>query len=87
MVFHYFGGLQAGQRLENPHRAPQSRAQARTHFVRSIAPRVLRSPSITLVSVLSGIRQNPSVQALFMELGLNRKSALPTTTGTGKDPA
>ena len=48
------------------HRLPQPRrAQARTHFVRSIAPRVLVSPSITLVSVLSGIRQNPSVQALF----------------------
>ena len=48
---------------------PQSRAQARTHFIRSTGPRVLRSPSITLVSVLSGIRQNPSVQALFGELG------------------
>ena len=56
-------GLQPGQRLKIRAR----RAQTRTHFIRSIAPRVLISPSITLVSVLSGIRQNPSVQALFWE--------------------
>ena len=39
--------------------APARRAQTRTHFVRSIAPRVLGSPSITLVSVLSGIHYPP----------------------------
>ena len=72
MVFHYFGGRQGGQRLENPAPRAARRAQARTHFVRSIAPRVLISPSITLVSVLSGIRQNPSVQALFGEPCLSK---------------
>ena len=67
VVFHYFGGRQGGQGLKIHTLPPQRRAQTRTHFVRSIAPRVLISPSITLVSVLSGIRQNPSVQALFGE--------------------
>ena len=66
-VFHYFGGRQGAKGLKIQQPAPPRRAQTRTHFIRSIAPRVLVPPSITLVSVLSGIRQNPSVQALFGE--------------------
>ncbi len=75
MVFHYFRGRQGGQSLKIHYPPPPRRAQTRTHFIRSIAPRVLISPPITLVSVLSGIRQNPSVQALFGEL-----------TGIGQSP-
>ena len=65
--FLWFRGAPGSPDLKIQPPAPQSRAQARTHFVRSIAPRVLRSPSITLVSVLSGIRQDSSVQALLGE--------------------
>ena len=39
--------------------AQPRRAQTRTHFIRSIAPRVLIPPPITLVSVLSGILTAP----------------------------
>ena len=66
--FSWLEGVQTGQEPENPAPPATTPSQTRTHFIRSIAPRVLVSPSITLVSVLSGIRQNPSVQALFGEL-------------------
>ena len=60
-------GVQTGQRLENPAARASDFCPGVAHFVRFIAPRVLQTPSITLVSVLSGIRQNPSVQAMFGE--------------------
>ena len=55
MVFHCLGGAPGSPDLKIHSHPLASRAQTRTHFIRSIAPRVLRSPSITLVSVLSGI--------------------------------
>ena len=67
MVFHGWRGSKQAKSLKIQPPAPPPRAQTRTHFIRSIAPRVLISPPITLVSVLSGIQQNPSVQALFGE--------------------
>ena len=67
VAFHYFEGRQREQGLKIPPPTPQRRAQTRTHFIRSIAPRVLIPHSITLVRVLSGIHQNPSVQALLGE--------------------
>ena len=65
--FSWLEGVQTGQRLENPAAPASPPSPSVAHFIRFIAPRVLVSPPITLVSVLSGIRQNPSVQALFGE--------------------
>ena len=65
--FSLLWGAPGGPELENPSPRPSPPSPGVAHFVRFIAPRVLISPSITLVSVLSGIRQNPSVQALFGE--------------------
>ena len=65
--FSWLEGVQTGQESENPAASATAPSPGVAHFVRFIAPRVLISPPITLVSVLSGIRQNPSVQALFGE--------------------
>ena len=54
--FSWLEGVQTGQRLENPAARATAPSPGVAHFVRFIAPRVLISPSITLVSVLSGIR-------------------------------
>ena len=65
--FSWLEGVQTSQESEIPLAPATTPSPVAAHFVRFIAPRVLLSPSITLVSVLSGIRQNPSVQALFGE--------------------